>query len=41
MVNNNIIPKRQLLDQKNRLKKKITLRKNMKKKLKTVEEASN
>ena len=36
MVNNNIIPKKQLLDQKNRLKKKLTLRKNMKKKLKIV-----
>lgn len=33
MVNNNIIPKRELLDQKRKLKKKINLRK----KLKTVE----
>lgn len=41
MLNNNIIPKKELLDQKHKLKKKITLRKNMKKKLKTVEEASN
>ena len=37
MLNNNIIPKKELMDPKKRLKKKINLRK----KLRTVEEASN
>ena len=38
MLNNNIIPKKELMDpNKKKLKKKINLRK----KLKTVEEASN
>lgn len=37
MLNNNVIPKKELLDPKKRLKKKINLRK----KLRTVEEASN